>query len=230
MVALPFGCLVGISCVMDPKRAGDTQSEGFHLGRFTRNALLITAACVLLGFGYNEMIHPNLFPKNFGTVVEGSLYRSGELTPIATRRVVQEHGIRLIIDMGAHELDSDEERLAQKTADALGVRRIRLPLWGDATGDPNQYVRALQLIADEANQPVLLHCAAGAERTGCAIAMYRHIYEGVSLEDGLAEATTHRHNPEKNPHVMNMLREWTDDVERSLKTGEPIPFVGTNKE
>lgn len=215
---------------------GPNQSEppeltrSFNPQRFWRNALIIAGVCFLAGWAYKEQIHPHLFPKNFGTVAEGRLYRSGELTPAATRQVVREQGIKLIIDLGAHELGTSEERVAQQTADALGVRRVRLPLFGDGQGDPNRYVEALRLATDPANQPVLIHCAAGSERTGCAVAMYRHIFEGIPLEDGLREATTHKHDPSDNPHVTRMLNEWTDDVARSLVTGETIPYESASKE
>lgn len=207
----------------------DRARQGFHLGRFLRNAGIIAAAGFMLGWGYKEAVHPNLFPKNFGTVVEGAIYRSGELTPAATEKVVREHGIRTIIDFGAHEFGSPEEARAQRTAEALGVERVRLPLYGDGTGDPNMYVKALGIMADPARRPVLIHCAAGAERTGCAVAMYRHIYEGVPLEETLEEARRHRHDPERTPQVGQVLREWTDDVARSLETGEPIPYEGGTK-
>jgi len=209
---------------------GSPDRRGFHLGRFLRNAALISLACFLVGWGYKEQVHPHIFPKNFGPVVEGQIYRSGELTPATTEKVVRRHGIRLIVDLGAHELGTSEELLAQRTAADLGVERVRLPLFGDAQGDPNQYVRALRLATDPANQPVLIHCAAGSERTGCAVAMYRNIYEGVPLEQGLAEATTYKHDPSDNPHVMRMLREWTDDVRRALETGEAISYDGASKE
>src|SRR5690606_36666167 len=96
-------------------------------------------------------------------------------------------------------------------------------------GDPNMYVKALGIMTDPARRPVLIHCAASAERTGCAVAMYRHIYEGVPLEETLEEARRHRHDPERTPQVGQVLREWTDDVARSLETGEPIPYEGGTK-
>lgn len=215
--------------VMQPRHT-EPVARSFHWGRFLRNAALIAGGCFLAGWGYKEHVHPHLFPKNFGVVSPGSIYRSGELTPAATQKVVHNHGIRLIIDLGAHEPDTPQERVAQRTAEALGVQRLRLPLFGDGQGDPNQYVRALRLATDPSNQPVLIHCSAGSERTGCAVAMYRNIFEDATLEQGLAEATTYKHDPDDNPHVMRMLQEWTDDVQRSLRTDVPIPYDGPSKE
>lgn len=177
-----------------------------------------------------EGVIPNIIPKNFGVVKEGEIYRSGELTVAATEKVVREHGIRTIVDLGAHELGTPEERRAARTAEALGVTRHRIALFGDARGDPNRYAAALRILNDPEARPVLIHCAAGAQRTGCAVGMYRVIEDGMSIEEAIAEATGFRHDPEDNPHLTIMMNEWTDDVRRALETGEAIAYDGPTRE
>lgn len=204
--------------------------EPFNPVRFARNAAIIVIAVVAGVLVARDWAIPNLVPKNFGVVVEGELYRSGELTPTTTARVVREHGIRTIVDFGAHEPGSSEEARAQATADALGVTRYRLPLFGDAQGDPNRYAEALAIMTDPEQQPVLVHCAAGAQRTGCAVALYRHIVEGMDLDAAYDEANRYRHDPSDNPHLRRMLDTWADDVERAFRDGSTIEYDGPTKD
>lgn len=184
--------------------------------------MMALAACAALAWA---AIAPNLAPKRFAEVVPGVLYRAGEGTPAATRRVVEAHGIRTIIDLGAHEPGSHEEDLAQRTAEALAVRRVRFNLYGDARGDPNDYAEALRLASDPANQPVLVHCGAGAQRTGCFVALHRHIIEGWELDRAYTEATRYGHDADDpNSHVRAMLDRWARPVADALRTGDAIPF------
>lgn len=167
----------------------------------------------------------NFHPKNFGIVQEGRIYRSGELTPSAMSRVVHDYHIQTVIDLGAYPENSGEEARARRVAKALGVTRYVLRLEGDATGNPNYYVQALHLINDPANQPVLVHCSAGTQRTGCLVMLQRHIVEGKAYSDVFREATDHRHDPGDNPHLLLMLADWTDKIAESYRTGAPIPGV-----
>ncbi|MCW5775442.1 MAG: tyrosine-protein phosphatase [Phycisphaeraceae bacterium] len=195
----------------------------FSAARFLRNALAIALIVACGALVYREWVRPNLFPKNFGVVTEGVLYRSGKLTPAATEKVVREHGIRTIVDLGAFEPGTREERLAQRTADALGVDRVRMDLEGDATGNPNFYAEALRIMTDPERQPVLVQCGAGSERTGCAVAMYRHLVEGVSMDDAYAETQRYKHNPRRNPRLREVFEAWTEPVGRAVHEGVDVP-------
>lgn len=201
----------------DPARHGPWSWRGF-----SRNALLVAVVLFFGGFVVVEGVVPHLVPKNFGVVDEGRVYRSGELTTTALRSVVADHGIKTIIDFGAHDHDPAGERREQKTADLLGVERHVLYLEGDARGDPNRYAEALRIMSDPEAQPVLVHCAAGAQRTGCAVALYRSLVDGWDDERALVEAEDYRHDPRDNPRMHEMYRTWKDAIGRSLETGLPI--------
>lgn len=186
-----------------------------------RTALIIVALLAVAALGYAKVVAPSLEPRRFSEVVPGQIYRSGRVTPGALARVVGEHQIKTIIDLGASPPGSDGERREQKTAEALGVKRVSLWLEGDSRGDPNNYVYALRLMTDPAARPVLVHCSAGTERTGCAVILYRHLIEGVDLEKALAEATEKGHDT-GNPHLRMMVETFKEPVRESLRTGRPI--------
>ncbi len=194
--------------------------------RFARNALLITGVVALGVLAWVHVVAPNLSPKNFGVVVEGQLYRSGELTPRAFQQIANDRGVRTVVDLGAHHLGSPSERREERTLRALGVDRVSLRLFGDAQGDPNEYVRALRVMTDPQRAPVLVHCAAGAQRTGAAVAFYRIIFEEAALDEAMQDAQRFGHDPADNPRLREMLETWTEPIRQSLATGEPIAYNG----
>lgn len=205
--------------------APDTAHQAWSWGRFARNAGLVGAILFLVGLFIVQGVVPHVVPKNFGVVEEGVLYRSGELTTTALASVVRERGIRTIVDFGAHDHDPDDERREQRTAEILGVDRHVLNLNGDATGDPNRYAEALRIMSDPDAQPILVHCAAGSQRTGCAVALYRSLVQGWDDGRALAETTEYRHDPEDNPRLPRMYRAWKAEVGRALESGAPIPYT-----
>ncbi len=171
---------------------------------------------------YADDGHELFWPKRWGVVQQDAIYRSGEPLPVATGRAVKAHGIRTIIDLGAHTPGTEEEIAAQQTAEELGVTRYRFGLIGDATGDPNDYVAALHLMNDPANQPVWVHCAAGSERTGMLIALHRIINEGWDVDRAYDE--THQYDHHDNPYLRKMLDRWLPEIERAYRTGETIDY------
>lgn len=185
----------------------------------------LLAAIVAVGgwVFWKAAVAPNLFPRNFGVVEEGKIYRSGRLTPAALERVYHKYGLKTIIDFGANEPDSEKERREQRTADALGIKRHVLRLEGDGTGNPNNYVQMLRLINDPANQPVLVHCSAGTQRTGCAVVLYRHIVQHQPVREAFVESQRYDHRWDDNPWMMVMVAEYGDEIAKAFREGGWIP-------
>jgi protein tyrosine/serine phosphatase len=194
-------------------------------------ALLVTiviAVVAALGgaWFYRYAVRDNLFPKNFGVVEEGKVYRSGGLTPGALASVVRKHGIRTIVDLGAWEAGSEGDRREQRSAEALGIERYRFELVGDGTGNPNHYVSTLRLLTDPAKQPVLVHCGAGAERTGVAVILYRRVTRGTPIEEAYEEAKQYRHRPERNPQLRRVLDRYAQLILDAFRGGGQILIPG----
>lgn len=185
-------------------------------------ALAAAAVLTLGGFGYRYGVRDHVLARNFDVVETGKLYRSGRLTPATTEQVVRGNGIRTIVDLGAFAGDTVDRRVAEQTATALGVKRFQFALNGDGTGDPQMYVDALKIIADPANQPVLVHCAAGAQRTSVCVMLYRKAFNGIGYDESFAEALAHKHNPESNPHLRPYVERWGDGIIEAVKTGKPL--------
>ncbi|MEZ6235781.1 MAG: tyrosine-protein phosphatase [Phycisphaerales bacterium] len=184
--------------------------------------VLAIAGVAAGALAWDRLVKPHVIPKRFHEVAAGTIYRSGKLTPAAMEQVVRGHDIKTIVDLGAWVDDPRGERLEARTADVLGVERHVFDLIGDSTGDPNDYVEALRLMTDPANQPVLVHCGAGTERTGMLVYMYRRIVEGATPEDAMREARRIGHSPSRNPHLAEMIERWEPEITRAFREGGAI--------
>ncbi len=164
---------------------------------------------------------PHLVAKNFGVVVPGKIYRSGELTVAAMADIVHDHKIKTVIDMGAYEEGTHDDRLQALTAESLGVDRHVLRLYGDGTGDPTMYLESLRIMTDPTKLPVLVHCGAGSERTGCLVVLYRHLVQGVSIDDAFEEAKRFGHNPSRNPILRRLIDYLVEPVRLAYENDLP---------
>lgn len=205
----------------------------------TGRRIILLVAAVLLGVWFwRDGVRYNVMPKNFGVVDEGRVYRSGQLKPAAMRTVVERKRIKTEIDLGAYWAaeqcnDPRGEERNQQVADALGVTRYVMPLYGDGTGNPNWYIHALRVMSDPANQPVLVHCGAGSERTTVLSVLYEQLHTGKPTNaEGVEAARAFKHRPERTPQVRGMLDTWGPAILRHVRDGGQIaefPAIETPK-
>lgn len=186
--------------------------------------LLVATLAFLGGWALRYNVRDNVIPRNFATVDEGVLYRAGRLTPAQTEAVVRANKIKTIVDLGAYLGQPINERNAQRTAEALGVARFTFDLAGDGTGDPNDYVQALRIIAKPEFQPVLVHCAAGAQRTSACVMFYREIMQGKPVEATFDESLEHKHDPKDNPALKAYVLHWRQQIAQAVRDGGTIPY------
>ncbi|MBK9129108.1 MAG: tyrosine-protein phosphatase [Phycisphaerales bacterium] len=147
-------------------------------------ALALLAGVGALGAGLAWHV-TSLTPKRFTEVVPGKLYRSGAVTPAQLERLVAEPGIRRVISL----LDpAAPQSVAEREAAArLGLVWENVPLRGDGSSTPADRERILTLLTEPNAPPTLVHCAAGVNRTGLAIGLYRIHCQGWSYEAVLDE-------------------------------------------
>lgn len=90
---------------------------------------------------------------------------------------------------------------------------------GDGTGNPAEYQKALVKLKQEENtgKKVLLHCAAGTNRTGGAIFLYRTIFEGITDKEAISEMKHYDFSVNDNGHLIPYLRDIRPSVEFALR-------------
>jgi protein tyrosine/serine phosphatase len=159
------------------------------LSQYTRTQRRTAAAlaAVILAAGAGSLLwsRGNALPKRFGVVEAGRLYRCGEITPRQLEHVASEYGIRTVLSLlNPNAPESIAERQA---AERLGLRWLNVPLPGDGASTAEERERVKAVLFDPAATPLLVHCAAGVNRTGLAIGMYRIHQQSWSVEQVLAE-------------------------------------------
>jgi protein tyrosine/serine phosphatase len=147
--------------------------------------LALIAGAVALG------LHLQAQTRNFRTVRDGVLYRSGQMTPAGLTRVLHDHGIRTVVSLRDGTTASD--RATEEVCRREEVNFVRIPItspWGDlGEGVPaEKMVRSFRKVMSEPrNYPVLIHCLGGIHRTGIFTALYRMEFEHWSNTTAMQE-------------------------------------------
>ncbi len=189
-----------------------------------RIRLLIIIAIALLVIGYIiwvKLIKYEVLPRNLGVVKESMIYRSGQQTPKVLRELCTDLELKTIIDLGGEHLDQPNTIGEQQVAEELGITRYAYGLYGDGTGDPDKWASVLQVMADEDNHPLLVHCAAGAQRTTTAVLLYRHIIEGKPIRDVYAESFDYKHEADEWV-LLAFLADHVANIETAYRTDVPF--------
>jgi uncharacterized protein (TIGR01244 family) len=125
--------------------------------------------------------------ENFGQVGP-ALYR-GAQPDAACLDHLAKLGVRTIVSLRDDEEDTARE---QGLAEARGMRFTNVPMSGFRRPDDAEVRRALEVIGEQANQPVFVHCKRGRDRTGVVVAAWRMAREGWSLDQAYDEAKRFR--------------------------------------
>ena len=158
----------------------------------------IAAAIVVVPWVYYRYTYANA--KRLREVVEGKVYRSGQLTVEGFRDAVQRYKIRTIINLQDElpdpEIDTSffsSSTIAEtEMCKQLGVRYVHLapdllPRSCAPHCRPRVIDEFLNVMDDPAIYPVLIHCRAGLHRTGVLVGVYRMEYQGWTPREAVHE-------------------------------------------
>jgi tyrosine-protein phosphatase SIW14 len=112
-------------------------------------------------------------PFNFGSVLHGAIYRSS-YPKEENYDFLKDLGLKTILTLVPEPLSPEYEGFMKDA----GIQHFHVHIRankGEIRVESCQMSRALRLIMDPSNHPMLVHCNKGKHRTGCTIACFRRI-------------------------------------------------------
>jgi protein tyrosine/serine phosphatase len=144
---------------------------------------------------------------NFHEVAPGMLYRSAQPDAERLSNVIKTYGIRTVINLRGENADQwylDERRVSVEA----GVNYVD---FGLSSGDDltDEQLDELVTILKEAPHPVLVHCFAGADRSGLVSAAYQLVVGNLPPEEAAGQLSFwYGHFPWLRSHTAAMDRSF----------------------
>jgi protein tyrosine phosphatase (PTP) superfamily phosphohydrolase (DUF442 family) len=144
---------------------------------------------VLLALGRSR------FGDSFGIVVPGRVYRSGQLSREELEDRIRRHGIKSIVNLRGEKEHREWFRRELEVAERHRVELRSIDLVPERLPSRPAVVALLDHL-EGLPPPILIHCSAGADRTGFASVVARMALGGARFEDARSELSLwHGHLP-----------------------------------
>jgi len=134
---------------------------------------------VILGAGawvYSWKHHANL-----NSLVENEMYRAGQMSPRKLAQVINRYKIRTVINLRGANPGADWYQREVRLCGDMGVLHYDIGMSARQMPNPEMLGQLLDLF-ETAPKPILIHCQAGADRTGFASAVYLIAEHRVPVE------------------------------------------------
>jgi protein tyrosine/serine phosphatase len=143
-----------------------------------RSALTLVGLAALFGAYVGILI----LSGNFHEVLPGRFYRSAQLSGERLGEEIDRYGIKTVINLRGENVGKhwyDDEIRATAAHGATHVD-FRMSARRDLTPEKTQQLLALLKTAE---QPILVHCMSGADRTGLASVIFMQQVAGIDEEE-----------------------------------------------
>jgi protein tyrosine/serine phosphatase len=168
-------------------------------------ARILLAVALLLPLAAKNAAQPAQRPglRNFG-VVNAQLYRGGQPEDAGFAEL-KKLGIDIVVNL-RHEADDIARERA--LVEAQGMRYVSIPWRGKQDPSTEQIAQFLDLIRDNPDGKVFVHCERGAERTGVMVASYRISRDRWAADQALAEMEKFGFRGLRFGHLKRFVREF----------------------
>lgn len=149
---------------------------------------LLGLAVIAGGLG----IYTGWVGDNFREVSPHKCYRSGQLSPQALRRYIQEYGIRCVVSVRGGSEKAAWYHGELQACKELNCLHAAYDISLGHLPEPNE-VDGLVTRLEQGPYPMLLHCKQGADRAAFGAVLYLMLVEHKTLDEALAAALTWRY-------------------------------------
>lgn len=142
--------------------------------KFIKRSAILAAVLLGLLIGYLAYLQ---ISGNFYEVSSGTVYRAAQMDGQKLSKWKRENGIASILNLRGEANGADWYETERAVADRLGIEHINFAM-SEHKEMTDDEVKALVEVMRDAPKPLLIHCRAGADRTGIASALYLAGIEG----------------------------------------------------
>jgi len=159
------------------------QDRGTSSPNFSSNSRRTPSPRFMLG-ACRRPLTPQEFIHKFFVIEEHILYRSQRLKPLELETYLKNNGIKTVVNLCGKEENAtwwkeEKEMVEQNVAKLIDI------LFIDGQLQTKEDILMLLDVFDNAEKPILIHCNAGVDRTGLAVALWMIDKRGEPLEEAL---------------------------------------------
>ena len=119
--------------------------------------------------------------------------------------MLKNYGLKTIVNLRrSKSINEQEGRFAKNS----GIAYYYFPMEARKKQDRKVLEKILRVINDSSNQPVLIHCQAGKDRTGLISALYKLEFMNADFDDVHKEMLLYGYDEKAFPEIIRTVKSW----------------------
>ena len=158
--------------------------------------------------------------ENLGEVEPGLLYRSANPSRTLLKFLVKRVGLKYVLNLRGTANPEDAAFMK-----SIGGELISLPMSASRPPTPRQVLEMIRITqqARREGASILIHCMAGADRTGMMVGAWRMLFQGARDRETLTRETLmYRHIPPAWPNVHRYIAVFRPELFRDFIDNPPL--------
>ena len=131
-----------------------------------------------------EQVRIIFLGDNFHEVDKDNLYRCRQLSDTNLEQYINQYNIKTILNVRGYDEEPEIRKREQEICKKNNVLFFGVPIRGKSVSEYD--IQQVMAILETTPRPIIVHCYAGADRTGLTCALYR-LLNGRSIDEALQE-------------------------------------------